>query len=900
MFEVCLLATLVGTGYAVAVRDRKQIRVASANNSVIGANLSGGAASRSVDARRVPSMRTVYDSHHLDRVAAIESSAAHTAATELRDPKSSNRISGPSAAQKNLYGVSATPPSSSVRSSLAGVDIPVEHFTHNNMTPFFGATLRQNTTIDRAGAGAQLEAFGGSIGISAFVAPKREQTPMFSASRDVGNVCGAPVQTDRFSEHIVAPRARNNEFPLQRQNVGPGVASFGTDPQDVYYESRSYVIPKTVDDLRVASKPRVTFEARTVEGQRGSVPGKLGAVEKRLPDTTVELSHSDLYRMPAGVVREKKRPAVVEVRDTYRPGTHVQYSGAAHRPVDAQHGARVAAVQHPSRQELRTYGPAPGIQRVGTGTGTRTDHGRASVVPRATVRATTGEKTYAGMVGSLFKAIVTPIQDVLRTTRKETTVDAPPAPALQPRVPPKSTVRDPSDVARTTLKETYVDDGGGGTAGQVRTGTKWVSSVYDPADIARTTIRETGSVAVPSANIRASTALHGIAYDPSAIARTTGRETTGETTGVATNVRSSVATRGVAYDPSDVARTTVRETSDIAPRSANLSASVAHRGTTYDPSSVARTTVRETTEMDNVGAINLRASTQARGTSYDPSDIARTTVRETMIDGPDYSVLYTHETRPDARDPRAIARPTARQTLDEPGTERNIRATQLALQVHDPDHVARTTIREQHEDSANPFGNVAKLDGSVGAYVSTSVEAPSTLKETTSQAEHFGAATAASTDGYRVSSAHAPDTQRQVLSDTDHYGSAATQGAKAPASYAATRTSAALTASHGDAREAALEGRTPTPSSASLATGVDSIALDVRRTEAMVDLHERRLVDSSDHHPPAAPLPAASSDLGQQTRDRQVYDPNGDVADRVHDEARLRAPNDVVIHLETL
>jgi hypothetical protein len=188
-----------------------------------------------------------------------------------------------------------------------------------------------------------------------------------------------------------------------------------------------------------------------------------------------------------------------------------------------------------------------------------TDYGKASVQVYCNERRDlTTTRTYQGNFATAVKALVAPITDLLRYTRKEDYDDAPfrefgnvgPGGVVQP----KMTVYDANDVARTTIKETNLSEA---EAVNMRTGTALRLTVYDPEDVARTARKETtlrdgtwdGTLSFPVAR--------GAAVDPDDVQRPTGRETMDEPD----TVRNPGATRaaGVAYDPEDWAPSTTQK-----------------------------------------------------------------------------------------------------------------------------------------------------------------------------------------------------------------------------------------------------------------------------------------------------------------------------------------------------
>jgi hypothetical protein len=128
---------------------------------------------------------------------------------------------------------------------------------------------------------------------------------------------------------------------------------------------------------------------------------------------------------------------------------------------------------------------------------------------------------YQGNVQSLVKAIVAPLQDILRVNKKEHAVDNPRHFGnMSVQVPDKPTIYDPNDVARTTIKETLIhDEMGMGTV----TGPKKLA-VYDPDEIAKKTLRETLESMDYEMNV-APNVPKGVVYDPEDGPRTTMKET---------------------------------------------------------------------------------------------------------------------------------------------------------------------------------------------------------------------------------------------------------------------------------------------------------------------------------------------------------------------------------------
>jgi hypothetical protein len=133
---------------------------------------------------------------------------------------------------------------------------------------------------------------------------------------------------------------------------------------------------------------------------------------------------------------------------------------------------------------------------------------------------------YQGNVQSLVKAIIAPLEDIMRINKKEHAIDNPRHFGnMGVQIPDKPTIYDPNDIARTTIKETLLHDDMGVGA---MTGPKKLI-VYDPDEIAKRTIRETLERMDYEMNL-GTDVPKGMVYDPDDKTRTTMKETLVEET----------------------------------------------------------------------------------------------------------------------------------------------------------------------------------------------------------------------------------------------------------------------------------------------------------------------------------------------------------------------------------
>ena len=197
--------------------------------------------------------------------------------------------------------------------------------------------------------------------------PPRSSGPMFEPVRDLGNVNGhnndRSIHMDTVKRSVYGTH-NNGEYQPEPIRVGPGLGVSMTQDHTLslgrggYQQaaSRQHIIPKTIDELRVKTKPRISYGGRTVS-QGASF------VQKRATD------HTDVRgkRLPVGVGRigtaggmynNQKVNSMVVMRDTVRGDEIPNAARLGAIPHERQQGRpdqRIAAPGHVSRQALDTH-----------------------------------------------------------------------------------------------------------------------------------------------------------------------------------------------------------------------------------------------------------------------------------------------------------------------------------------------------------------------------------------------------------------------------------------------------------------------------------------------------------------------------------------------------------------
>jgi hypothetical protein len=164
---------------------------------------------------------------------------------------------------------------------------------HNNMVPFFGANVTQS--VYSGATDGILDTYTGTGKHTFF---HKDETPaMFKPEAGTGLPWGRQVETDFEQSRMVSSMSMKNVAPIERVNVGPGVNDGYTNlPSGGYQQDaiREYALPRTTDEIRVANKPKLTYEGEIVPGAHFITDMGLQApVKKNRPDRFQVLTAPD-------------------------------------------------------------------------------------------------------------------------------------------------------------------------------------------------------------------------------------------------------------------------------------------------------------------------------------------------------------------------------------------------------------------------------------------------------------------------------------------------------------------------------------------------------------------------------------------------------------------------------
>lgn len=311
--------------------------------------------------------------------------------------------------------------------SLTGERMEPDHFKHNNMVPFNGGKVKgrsyevniAETVLDNmAGNGSQLM-------------KKVEQAPLFKPQENMQWSYGMPNQSDFYQSRVNSSLKNNNIKPFESEQVGPGLNhgynSNGSGGFNSGMEARDKWMPKTVDQLRVDTNPKLEYELSGHEGPADSfiknapTTQLLGRVEKQRPDTYF-INSQDRWLTTTGASKGETLRSIQETGIIRRNDVPVDYMG----PAGAIDVKATTAPQNfePAKRHEALGGGINHSMAVGRGnhndkdllmkSHTNYENNRSTVKQPETIRS-----GFGGAIG----AVIAPIMDIFRPTRKDETIN---------------------------------------------------------------------------------------------------------------------------------------------------------------------------------------------------------------------------------------------------------------------------------------------------------------------------------------------------------------------------------------------------------------------------------------------------------------------------------------------
>jgi hypothetical protein len=284
MAELVVAGLLGVTGYLISN---------SASKTAVKENIAELREKGRISKGEMPSVDHVYSSQHYNKTVEDEIRRANKQFAEAREPVRAN--SGYLADGGVVSELGTT-----IYSRLAGVEMDKDEFKHANMVPFFGGKVTQNMDIDKTESRDILARYTG-VGREAYWEHKKEVENFSDAMVYKQDVTGSANNLEYFKnvyENNVS-KFHNNFLPFEQVRVGPGISKGESTPdggvqQAAFRDIELERARRDMNDRRVINKPRETYEGRTVDGQKGNLPGDIGAVCKNRVETHFE-QKPDMY-----------------------------------------------------------------------------------------------------------------------------------------------------------------------------------------------------------------------------------------------------------------------------------------------------------------------------------------------------------------------------------------------------------------------------------------------------------------------------------------------------------------------------------------------------------------------------------------------------------------------------
>jgi hypothetical protein len=336
--------------------------------------------------------------------------------------------------------------------SLSGNYLKSDEFKHNNMIPFYGGKIKgnacninlaENVLDNMAGTGSQM-------------IKKVEQAPLFKPEENINWAFGAPNNSDFYQSRVNPGMKINNVKPFDSEYVAPGLGqgytSQGSGGFNSGMEARNSWLPKTVDELRVDTNPRIEYELINHEGPADSYIknlGMIGRVEKNLPDT-LYINTQDRWLTTTGLEKGETLRPMQEMGNVKREDCENDYVGPGN---DSRKTTYVPPTFEKSKRQPSETCDLAVASAMGQGPVTNAEYNsyknynnnRSSVKPVDSFRS-----GFSGAIG----AVVAPLMDVLRPSRKDELVNNIRVYGDGGSSVPSSYVINANDKTSTTIKET--------------------------------------------------------------------------------------------------------------------------------------------------------------------------------------------------------------------------------------------------------------------------------------------------------------------------------------------------------------------------------------------------------------------------------------------------------------
>jgi hypothetical protein len=317
---------------------------------------------------------------------------------------------------------------------------------------------------------------------------KAEPKPFFQPVKDLTYLYGTPVRSEEEESRYIPSLYRQGERLIEPQRITPGLNLDYNDIGQQGYQDMYRALPKTVDETRIASKPKISYAGRiATEGLRGSAGPIQAPVMSYRPDGFKMTTDKDLLPNSAPEVAPRVREnfdakltnratdyteyvgapynSALELGQTIPEWMQAQYAESTRQNFLQQEAGRKYAPYAQTNNNRFSYMNVP-TQRAMSGENTYINPAHSDIgsysnlsdIARTTMKSvnTFSPGNYTSVIGSGQSKPTIHYEDLLPVTMKDLTIDNP----LNPNISNVSQTRQrvyTNDIARLTTKEQTLD-----------------------------------------------------------------------------------------------------------------------------------------------------------------------------------------------------------------------------------------------------------------------------------------------------------------------------------------------------------------------------------------------------------------------------------------------------------
>jgi hypothetical protein len=312
--------------------------------------------------------------------------------------------------------------SGSTFQNMAGNTVSQKDFKHNNMNVFYSSKTNGHNSSNYEGV---LDAYTGQ---GTFEVKKDEVASLFKPEDNMQNVYGSRNQNDFLQSRVNSSHRHANTKPFESIRDTPGIGMEYGQKSELGFNTgamqRDMWRPKTVDELRAANNPKMTYKLDDHMGpalnpiQNIGVQGK---IEKRRPETYFQNDKNlGMIAGVSGAKQSRDRNGKILLAEQNRPKTSVSYYGAKSGGENMSYVEGEYMDAH--KQQLKGN-PFINLSNNGINPANEQNYGKEGYNALPNNRSTT-RTNYFGAIGGLVNNVVQPIFNGLRHTKKTNFVEA--------------------------------------------------------------------------------------------------------------------------------------------------------------------------------------------------------------------------------------------------------------------------------------------------------------------------------------------------------------------------------------------------------------------------------------------------------------------------------------------